>query len=250
MTALLDVRDLGKSFGALRAVDGVSFSVPSGVIYGIAGPNGSGKSTLFNLLTCIGMNADQGTVRFDGRPIQNGNPHAICRLGIARTFQRDAEFGTLSALENALVGAVYARSDRRSAADDEAAAARALRRVGLHPGVDTRKAAALSSYERRCLMIATALAADPRLLLLDEPASGLTPPEISRLAALIRRLKEEGMTILLIEHVLPLLLDVSQHLIVLDQGRVIAEGDPEAVVRMPNVVEAYLGKRRLEAAHA
>lgn len=248
MKPLLAVSGLGKSFGALRAVDRVSFSVPRGAIHGIAGPNGSGKSTLFNLLTCAGMKADRGAATFDGEAVHNRSPHAVAKLGLARTFQRDAEFATLSVLDNALVGAAYGRPGRRPAAEDRAAATAALERVGLGPGTHRRRASALSSYERRCLMIATALASGPRMLLLDEPASGLTPPEIARLAALIRGLNADGMTVLLIEHVLPLLLDVSQRLIVLDQGRVIAEGEPDAVVRMPAVVEAYLGKRAVEAA--
>ena len=118
MRPLLAVSGLGKSFGALRAVDGVSFSVPRGAIYGIAGPNGSGKSTLFNLLTCAGMKADRGAATFDGEPVHNRSPHAVAKLGLARTFQRDAEFATLSVLDNALVGAANGPARRLTAAQD------------------------------------------------------------------------------------------------------------------------------------
>lgn len=246
MTALLSVESLSKSFGALKAVDGVSLQVAAGEILGIAGPNGSGKSTLFNLITSIPMPADKGRVIFDGREIQSMRPDAICRLGLARTFQRDAEFPTLSVFENVVVGAVYGST--KGAA--KAAAVAALERAGIAPKDFTRLAGEISTFDKKRLMIASALATAPRLLMLDEPASGLSPPEVRALAALIRSLNRDGLTVLLIEHVLPLLLEVSQRLIVLNQGRVLAEGDPDMIVADPRVVEAYLGSRGRHAAAA
>jgi branched-chain amino acid transport system ATP-binding protein len=239
MTALLAVEDIAKSFGALRAVDGVSFSLAPGEILGIAGPNGSGKSTLFNLITNVPVRADRGRVRFGGREIQRLRPDAICRLGLARTFQRDVEFGALTVRQNALVAGVYGGRGGSPAA----AAEQALDRVGLTGGLRGRLASDISTFDRKRLMIASALATGPKLLLLDEPASGLAPPEVKALAGLIRGLRADGLTILLIEHVLPLLLEVSERLIVLDQGRVLAEGNPDSVVRDPRVIEAYLGSR-------
>ena len=247
MSVLLSVEGLSKSFGALKAVDGVSFQVTAGEVLGIAGPNGSGKSTLFNLITSIPMPADKGRVVFDGRAIQSMRPDAICRLGLARTFQRDAEFPTLSVFENVIVGAVYGSTAKGSA---KAAAAAALERTGIARKDWTRLAGEISTFDKKRLMIASALATGPRLLLLDEPASGLSPPEVRALAALIRSLTEGGLTVLLIEHVLPLLLDVSQRLIVLNQGRVLAEGLPDAIVADARVVEAYLGSRGHHAAAA
>jgi branched-chain amino acid transport system ATP-binding protein len=239
---ILTVEGVVKAFGALRAVDGIGFSVRRGEIFGVAGPNGSGKSTLFNLITSIPFAADSGSIRFEGVAIERMAPHRICRLGVARTFQKDAEFSTLSVYDNVVTGAVYGR-EGRGAGDDRQAAHEALAFVGL-PGSDhDRLAGELSVFDKKRLMIASALAARPRLLLLDEPASGLTKPEIDSLIHLIRRINATGVTVLLIEHVLPLLLTVSQRLMVLNQGRVLTTGLPDDVVRDDRVIEAYLGSR-------
>ncbi|MEM1288598.1 MAG: ABC transporter ATP-binding protein [Pseudomonadota bacterium] len=251
VNAILRVEGMRKSFGALRAVDDVSFVLNEREILGVAGPNGSGKSTLFNLLTRIQVQADAGTVWFDGKDISGVSANKICQLGIARTFQRDADFATMTALDNAIVGAAYGKNAGTSKQANKDRAISALRRVGLDPSCDQMPAETLSSFQRRCLMIATALATDPAVLLLDEPASGLTPPEIAQLGNLIQSLREEGMSVVLIEHVLSLLLDVSDRLIVLDHGQVIAEGNPDDVVRSEAVIEAYLGPRHSEVrAHA
>lgn len=238
---ILEIRQAEKRFGGLKAVDKVSFAVAEGQIYGIAGPNGSGKSTLFNLITGIPFRPTGGEIRFRGHRIDTWPAHRIARAGLCRTFQKDAEFPDLNARETALVGAVYGGGlSRREAPQrvDEA-----LNRVEL--GLDRRdmKSADLSIFEKKQLMIASALVARPKVLMLDEPASGLTRPEIEQLDRLLLALNADGVTILLIEHVLSLLLSVSQHLMVLKEGAVLAEGDPQSVVRDPAVIEAYLGGR-------
>lgn len=241
--SLLEVDGVSKSFGDLRAVDQVSFRVEEGQIFGIAGPNGSGKSTLFNIITGIPFRPDEGRVRFDGREMQGLRGHQVARAGLARTFQRETSFDSLSVFENALMGVTYGLGDLRPAARRDAVA-EALAFTGFAAADLDRPAAALSVYQRKCLMLATALAMQPRMLLLDEPASSLTRPEIETTITLIRQIAARGVTILLIEHVLALLLTLSEQLLVLNQGRILAEGNPQDVVREPQVIEAYLGRRR------
>jgi branched-chain amino acid transport system ATP-binding protein len=240
-TPLLEARHVTRRFGALVAVDDVSFAVRAGQVFGIAGPNGSGKSTLFNVMTGIPFAPSSGEVLLSGSPIQNLRPHQISRAGILRTFQKDAEFATLTAFENVYTSAVYCAGLRRD--DARSASAQALDDVALPAARREMAARDLSVFERKQLMIASAIASQPKVLLLDEPAAGLTKPEVAGLADLIRTVRERGITIVLIEHVLPLLLGVSEHLMVLNQGRVIASGAPDFVVKDPSVIEAYLGSR-------
>ena len=246
---ILAVERVTKRFGALRAVDQVSFRVEAGQVFGIAGPNGSGKSTLFNLITSIPYPADDGRVLYHGRRIERLQPHRICRLGIARTFQKDADFPTLTVRENVRLAVVYGRRD--GAGGDQASTVEtALDMTGVATGDRGRPAAELSVFTRKRVMLASALATRPDLLLLDEPASGLSKPEVAELTDLIRRINADGITVLLIEHVLPLLLSVSQRLLVLNQGRVLTEGTPDAVIRDERVIEAYLGSRGRDAVRA
>jgi branched-chain amino acid transport system ATP-binding protein len=245
MSAILEVEGVSKHFGALRAVDGVSFSVEPGEIFGIAGPNGSGKSTLFNIVTGVPFRALTGVIRFKGARIERLAPHLICRLGLARTFQRDAVFPSLTVRENVRVAVVNgARVGATRAGIDATLAACRL--------VEDRfeqRAGEISVFEKKKLTIATALATDPALILLDEPASGLTRPEVAELAELILALQRRGMTVLILEHVLSLLFEVCARLMVLDQGKVIVIGAPSEVIRDARVIEAYLG-RRAERLHA
>jgi branched-chain amino acid transport system ATP-binding protein len=241
--ALLQVEDVSKAFGSLKAVDAVSFEVQAGEIFGIAGPNGSGKSTLFNIITGIPFGPDRGRVRLDGQEIQGLRGHAIAQLGMARTFQRETSFDGLTVFENALIGATYGGATRATALAEERAA-EALEFVGLGRAGFGRLAGELSVFDRKCLMLATAVAMRPRILLLDEPASSLTKPEIEASIGLIRRIASRGITIVLIEHVLTFLMSLSEHLMVLNNGQVLARGRPAEVIADPRVVEAYLGTRR------
>jgi branched-chain amino acid transport system ATP-binding protein len=245
MTAILEVEKVVKHFGALRAVDGISFSVEEGEIFGVAGPNGSGKSTLFNIVTGVPYSAQSGVVRFKGAQIERVAPHRICRLGLVRTFQRDAVFPSLTVRQNVGLAVLYGARVRPTCDRIDAA----LIASGLKAKRFDLQAGGISVFEKKKLTIATALATEPSLILLDEPASGLTPPEVAELAALIRALQRRGLTVLVIEHVLSLLFDICARLMVLDRGTAIVTGSPSDVMRDPRVVEAYLG-RRTETFHA
>lgn len=242
---ILKCREVRKAFGSLQAVDSVSFSVADGEIYGIAGPNGAGKTTLFNLISGIPYHADSGEIRFEGQDIRGKAPHAICHKGIARTFQTEAAFDALTVAENVRMGAVFGRRSD----DADATVEHALEYVGLGPERDAL-AESLPLYAKKRLMLASAIACHPRLLLLDEPAAGLNQAEYEELAVLMRRLNAEGTTIVLIEHVLPLLLSVSNRVMVLNTGSVVTEAPPAEIVRNEAVIAAYLGERGRALAHA
>ena len=242
MDSILVVDGVSKSFGSLRAVDDVSLSVEQGEIFGIAGPNGSGKSTLFNIITSIPFPADSGRIVFEGKQIQRMRANRICRSGLARTFQKETAFDTLSTLDNVILGSTYGRGTDDSA-ESRRQASETLEFVGVGADQFERPAAELSVFDKKRLMIASAIVTEPRVLLLDEPASGLTKPEIDETIDLIRRLNERGVTLLVIEHVLPLLLTVSARLLVLNHGSELVTGTPDDVIRDPHVVEAYLGSR-------
>jgi branched-chain amino acid transport system ATP-binding protein len=240
--ALLEIEAVSKAFGSLKAVDEISFEVGAGEIFGVAGPNGSGKSTLFNIITGIPFGPDTGRVRLDGVEIQGRGGARIARMGLARTFQRETSFDGLTVLENAVIGAHFGKPGQPLGAVRDRAA-EALEFVGLARPYFGRLAGELSVYDRKCLMLATAIAMKPRVLLLDEPASSLTRPEIETSIGLIRRIAARGVTIVLIEHVLTFLMSLSQRLLVLNNGRVLASGAPADVIADARVVEAYLGKR-------
>lgn len=237
---ILSVRGVAKHFGGLKAVDDVSFDVLPQQIFGIAGPNGSGKSTLFNVMTKVPFGPTKGQVRLNGKSIEGLSAHRIALAGIARTFQRENVFASLSAIDNVLV-AVESHLPTAPFAEQIERAEEALNLVGFPDNMHNSPAGSLPIFYRKQLMIASALALQPKVLLLDEPASSLTGPEIERMKQIILRVRDNGMTVVLIEHVLGLLMEVSDQLLVLDQGVMIAKGDPISVTRDPIVIEAYLG---------
>lgn len=242
MTAgpILEVSHLSKSFGAIKAVDDISFTVQRGEILGIAGPNGSGKSTLFNAITRIPFSATSGEVIFDGQPIHRLANNEIAKRGVARTFQRESVFPNLSAIDNVLL--TVEQTERALTFQQKLTLAeQALEIVGFPATLMNWPAGQLPVFLRKLVMIAGAVALDPKVLLLDEPASSLTLEEIERMRLLIVQVQQLGTTVLLVEHVLTLLMAVSDRLMVLDQGQVIAMGAPNDVVNDPAVIEAYLG---------
>jgi branched-chain amino acid transport system ATP-binding protein len=235
---LLEVEHLSKAFGGLRALRDASFTLEEGELLGVMGPNGSGKTTLFNLIAGA-LRPDAGRIRLQGRDIAGLAPHRICRLGIARTFQLVRPFPGLSARDNVLVGRLYGRGGIAEA-EAAAEAERLLALVGI-AGRGEVPASQLTLMDRKRLELARALATAPRLLLLDEFLAGLNPAETASAMALIRRLVADGLTVLMVEHIVWALMDLSRRLLVLSAGEKIAEGRPEAVAADPAVLDAYLG---------
>ncbi len=237
MTALLSLANVGKRFRGLVAVDGVSFEVPEGELFAVIGPNGAGKTTLFNMIAGA-MTPDEGAIVFAGEPIGGLPPDAICRRGIARTFQLVRPFPALSVEDNVVIGALLHRRDVGAARERAQAL---LRRLDLF---DRRRqlAATLTLPDRKRLEVARALATEPRLLLLDEVMAGLRPTETDLMVATLRELnRDTGVTILLIEHVMRAVMALASRVMVLDHGTMIAAGTPAQVVRDPAVVQSYLG---------
>ncbi len=240
---LLEVEGLSKRYGGLAAVDGLTFSVKEGETLGIAGPNGAGKTTLFDVISGHAV-PTSGSIRFAGEEIHRTPAHAICALGIARTFQVTVTFPELTVLGNVAVGAHFGRGTRwLGVRFDRATVDRAIesaRFVGLGDRLDA-PAGGLSLFDKKRLMIASALATEPRLLLLDEPVGGLTPAETDAILALVRGVRERGVTVLLIEHVMRALMSISDRVLIMNHGRLLFEGTTDDVVRDAEVIRVYLG---------
>jgi branched-chain amino acid transport system ATP-binding protein len=236
MTALLSLDAVGKRFRGLVAVDQVSFAVPQGAIFAVIGPNGAGKTTLFNMIAGA-MAPDAGAIVFAGERLDGLPADTICRRGIARTFQIVRPFPALSVEDNVIVGALLHRRELEAARTQ---AHELLRRLDLFDKRN-RIASTLTLPDRKRLEVARALATGPRLLLLDEVMAGLRPTETDRMVAILQALNRDGLTILLIEHVMRAVMALASRVLVLDHGVTIAEGTPAAVVRDPAVVLSYLG---------
>jgi branched-chain amino acid transport system ATP-binding protein len=238
VSALLEVRGISKAFRGLRAVTDASFDVPHGAIHALIGPNGAGKTTCFNVIAGV-YRADAGSIVFDGREIHGLRPDQVCAAGIGRTFQIVKPFAGLSVLDNVVVGALE-RAPSVSAAKRHAA--EIVERLGLSAKREL-PASSLTLPDRKRLEVARALATRPKLLLLDEVMAGLRPTECDQMVEVFREInRADGLTILLIEHVMRAVMALAQHVIVLNHGEVIARGAPAEVVRDAAVLECYLGE--------
>ncbi len=237
MTPLLEVEGLTKRFGGLLANDGVSFAVGAEEILGLIGPNGAGKTTLFNCLAGF-FPPTRGSIRLDGAPVAGLPPEAVARRGIARTFQIVRVFRSMTALENVMVGAMLRRKAVPAA---ERLALETLEFVGLG-GRAGRPAGSLTVSEQKRLELARALATGPRLLLLDEVMAGLNPAEVREASEVVRRIRARGVACVVVEHVMEGIMPIADRVLVLDDGRKIADGTPAAIAADPAVIAAYLGE--------
>jgi branched-chain amino acid transport system ATP-binding protein len=250
--ALLEVSDLSKTFGGVLAVQNVSFSVEAGIVYSVIGPNGAGKTTLFNLITGV-YKPNSGEIRLDGEPVTGREPHQLARKGVARTFQNLQICMNMTAIENVMVGGHLSLdrnlikgllrfpSLRRADAILREKAAELMTYVGLDAYLGA-EAGAMPYGALKRLEIARALAAGPRILFLDEPAAGFNPTETAEIDGLVRKIADSGITVVLVEHDMKMVMNISDRILVLNYGKKLTEGAARDVRRDPAVIAAYLGK--------
>lgn len=234
---LLEITGATKRFGGLVAVSNVDMMVNAGEIVGLIGPNGAGKTTLFNLMSGF-LHPDQGEIRFDGTSVVGMKPHHVCHLGMSRTFQIDKPFPEMSVLDNVMMGAFRISRNTKRAREKALAV---LDQLDFAQWA-TRRAGDLPVAGRKRLEVAKVLATEPKFILLDEVMAGLTPSEHVRMIETVRRVRQSGITIVMIEHVMPVIMNLSDRIYVLHHGQMIADGTPEEIVRDHAVVEAYLGE--------
>lgn len=239
--SLLEVEGITKRFGGLAAVAGVDLRVAEGEVVGLIGPNGAGKTTLFNLLSGA-LTPDAGTIRFRGENVTGLKPHQMCRKGVARTFQSVRVFGSLLACVNVALAATFGRPDGVSLKQAEEEAARLLDLTGL-AAFSRTPARDLTLANQKRLEIARALASKPRLLLIDELMAGLNPTELAQTMDLVTAIRDLGITICMIEHVMKAIMNICDRIVVLHHGEKIAEGTPQEIARSRMVVEVYLGEQ-------
>lgn len=247
---IIECSHITKTYGALRAVDELSFKIGDGEVLGVGGPNGAGKTTMFDLIGGL-TSATSGNILLEGEDVTRASADVRCQKGISRTFQMNAGFDGLTAIENVYVSALFGSKNNKFiprisvGTKVKKRSIEALERVGLADKADTQ-VANLPVLDRKLLMIAGAIVTEPKLLMMDEPVGGLTPPEIAKVKEVVLKLKGEGMTILLIEHVMQFLMSLSDRVLIMHHGRKLFEGLPEDVTRDPEVVKVYLGERATE----
>jgi branched-chain amino acid transport system ATP-binding protein len=239
MTApLLEVRNLSKTFGGLRAVADVSFTMNKGEILALLGPNGAGKTTAFNMIAGF-LQPTEGRILFQGRDITGGKPWDLCREGIARTFQLSRPFSDLTVLENLMVGG-FARSSDIGLIRSRAVGIAEFLGMGHQIEIEVQH---LTAFDRRKLELGRALSTRPTLLLMDEVVAGATPVEAQEMVALVRKIRDTGVSILIVEHVMKVIMALGERVIVMESGRLIADGKPHDVVNQPDVLKAYFGEQ-------
>ncbi|HJH25773.1 MAG TPA: ABC transporter ATP-binding protein [Methanophagales archaeon] len=239
---MLSIKEVSKYFGSITAVKDVSFRIKKGAIVGLVGPNGAGKSTLLNVVSGV-YSPSSGSIVFDGRDITNLSPNKVCKLGIAKTFQLVHSFPELSAFQNVLVGALFGNSGKISFVEARDKVEKNLEFVGYPLDKKNYPVKNLNVVELKRVQLARALATDPKLLLLDEVTTGLNPKESNAAIALIQKIREFGITILMVEHVMRVIMNVSDSIVVLHHGEKIAEGTPAEISKNENVINSYLGER-------
>ena len=237
---ILEGEGVTKHFGGLAAVSSVDFNVDEGEVVGLIGPNGAGKTTLFNLISGA-LVPKEGAIRFNGQKITGLKPHKICKMGLTRTFQSVKVFANMPVLENVLLGSLFGASNSMSSADAAREAMGLLEFVGLS-AVRATPAKDLTLANQKRLEVARALATKPELLLLDELMAGLNPTEVAQAMELVTRIRDQGITIFMIEHVMKAIMSVCNRIMVLHHGEKIAEGTPQEIATSRTVVEVYLGE--------